>query len=131
PTILRGGALSVPVRAFQQEAGLFLLFFLLAGLAGEDLAFQRLELGVDAVAHAFDAAPGLRLLFLPLLAPLAFQAFELLAGGGIVAAVGAEALGRAVAEEEHQQTVVVDGAGADDLAVGIDRDLGAVERAFH
>ena len=43
----------------------------------------------------------------------------------------AEALGRAVAQEEHQQAIVVDRAAADELAVGIDRDLDPVERALH
>lgn len=47
------------------------------------------------------------------------------------AAVGAEALRRAVAEDEHQQPVVVADPCADDVAIGIDRDLDAVQRAVH
>lgn len=49
----------------------------------------------------------------------------------VPAAPGAVALGHAVAEHEGQQAVVVDGAVADVLAVGIDRLGDAVERAVH
>ena len=38
-----------------------------------------------------------------------------------------EAFGRAVAEHEHQQAIVVFGAGADELAVGVDRLLRPVD----
>ena len=68
-----------------------------------------------------------------MLAPFGFQPFEMGFGGsvGVVVAVGGEAFGGAVAQDEHQQAVVVDAAGADDRAEVIDRDFDAVERAFH
>ena len=48
-----------------------------------------------------------------------------------MAAFGAETLAGAVAQDEHQQPVVEDHAAADELAIGIDRHFGAIERAVH
>jgi hypothetical protein len=74
----------------------------------------------------------------PFLVPLLFQACQLhlvdgVAGFGssCLAQAAGEAFGRAVAEHEHQQPVIIDRAGADQLAIGIDRHFDAVERAVH
>lgn len=50
------------------------------------------------------------------------------AGGDL--ALGVEAGGGAVLQHEHQQPVIVLDPAADQLAIGIDRHFGAVERAF-
>lgn len=110
------------------------------GHAGDHAAAHLLEPLVDRFAHFVGALLFLgRQFFLPFLAPLPLEAGE--AGGvlgvadgvaaGLDAAIGGEAGGRAVAQEEHEQAVVVDGAFADELAVGIDRHVLAVEGAVH
>lgn len=92
----------------------------------DPLVARLLLLGVAQRALGL---PGLA----PFAVPLLFEPRELRAveRAQPPGAALAEALGRAVAQQEHQQAVVVDRAAADQLAVGIDRDLDPVERALH
>lgn len=99
------------------------------------LAFAHLfDLGVDAVDDLVRALSLLGQTFLfPFALPFLLEPVEAGLGGGVevVQAVGGEAVGGAVAQEEHQQAVVIDAAGADQLSVGVDRHFDAVDGAFH
>lgn len=119
------------------------------GEGGEGLFRQRGAaggaFGFEPEADGFDLAvntgadlgggdvAGLRALLLPLLAPLLLEPFEL-PGVDRAQAFGlalGKAFGRAVAQDEHQQPIIVVAAGADLLALPEDRIFGAIERAVH
>lgn len=75
-----------------------------------------------------------RLGLLPFLAPLGLEPLERRLVDRVEApraAAGREAVGRAVAQDEHHQPLVVAAAGGDEIAVVVDRLLDAVERAVH
>ena len=97
-------------------------------------AVHRLQLAVEHAGLRRGAGVGgQRGVALPLLFPLLAQFGQLALGGGVGAGevVGAEALPGAVAQDEHQQRVVVHLPRADQLAVRVDGHVDAVERAVH
>lgn len=73
------------------------------------------------------------LLALPFLAPLFLQPLDLhrVEGAQALGSAFGKAVRGAVAEHEHQQPVVVTGAGADQLAIGIERLDHPVQGAVH
>src|SRR5690606_5437772 len=131
----------------QTVAGLFLLAFRAPGALGLELgmelvfaaapalalvSIQRGDPGQDFGADTFDVGLASATLVVPFAAPFFLQALEAHAVDRAEAAgaILGVFLRPAVPEDEHDQPLVVDPAGAELLAGGKHRDLDAIERAM-